>query len=90
MSSVKRIVLDVLKPLHPDALAFASAIADSHPGCHVTVTVSEIDAKTETTLVTVEGDDIIYDELAATIGSLGASVHSIDAVEVSSAARPER
>ncbi len=90
MSAVKRIVLDVLKPLDPDALTFASAIADQLPGCRVTVTVSEVDAKTETTLVTVEGDAIVYDDLAATIGSLGASVHSIDAVEVSSADQPER
>ena len=57
---------------------------------NVTVTVSEVDAKTETTLVTVEGDAIVYDDLAATIGSLGASVHSIDAVEVSSADQPGR
>lgn len=82
MSTVKRIVLDVLKPLHPNALEFATAIADGHPGCRVTVTVSEIDAKTETTLVTVEGDAIVYDDIAATISGLGASVHSIDAVEV--------
>jgi hypothetical protein len=90
MSAVKRIVLDVLKPLDPDALAFASAIADRHPGCRVTVTVSEVDAKTETTSVTVEGDAIVYDDLAATIGSLGASVHSIDAVEVSNTDQPGR
>ena len=90
MSSVKRIVLDVLKPLHPNALEFASAIADRHAGCRVTVTVSEVDAKTETTLVIVEGDAIVYDDIVATIGSLGASVHSIDAVEVSSVAQPGR
>ncbi len=90
MSSVKRIVLDVLKPLNPNALEFASAIADRHPGCRVTVTVSEVDAKTETTLVTIEGDAIVYEDILASIGSLGASVHSIDAVEVSSVAHPER
>ena len=85
MSAVKRVVLDVLKPLQPNALEFASAIADRHAGCRVTVTVSEVDARTETTLVTIEGDAIPYDEVVSTINSLGASVHSIDAVEVSSA-----
>ena len=89
MSSVKRVVLDVLKPLHPNALDFASAIADRHPGCRVTVTVSEVDAKTETTLVTIEGDALAYDDIVATIGGLGASVHSIDAVEVSSVTQAE-
>jgi len=90
MPAVKRIVLDVLKPLQPNALEFASAIAGQHADCRVTVTVSEVDAKTETTLVTIEGDNIRYDDIVATIGSLGASVHSIDAVEVSSAADPGR
>ena len=52
--------------------------------------MSEVDAKTETTLVTIEGDAIVYEDILASIGSLGASVHSIDAVEVSSVAHPER
>jgi hypothetical protein len=83
MAAVNRIVLDVLKPLQPNALEFAVAIADRHSGCRVTVTVSEVDAKTESTLVTIEADAIPYDAIVATINGLGASVHSIDAVEVS-------
>ena len=88
MVTVKRIVLDVLKPHQPNALEFAGAIADRHSGCHVKVTVTEVDEKTETTVVAIESDDIPYEAIVDTITSLGASIHSIDEVEVSSAAQP--
>lgn len=84
MPSVTRIVLDVLKPLEPNALEFANAIADQNDGCRVKVTVTEVDEKTQTTVVVVESEDISYEAIAETITGLGASVHSIDEVEVSS------
>jgi len=90
MSLIKRVVLDVLKPHQPNALEFASIIADKHSGCRVTVTVTEIDEKTETTVIGIESDDIPYKAIVETITSMGASVHSIDEVEVSSAPQPDR
>ena len=89
MPLIKRVVLDVLKPHQPNVLEFASAIADNHSGCRVKVIVTEVDEKTETTVVSIESDDISYDAVVDTIMSLGASVHSIDEVEVSSAPQPE-
>jgi hypothetical protein len=86
MSILKRIVLDVLKPHHPNALDFAGAIADGVGGCcRIRVTVTEMDEKTESTLVTIEGEDIPYGDIVELITRLGASVHSIDEVEVSGA-----
>ena len=83
MSTLKRIVLDVLKPRHPNALDFAGAIADGTGGCcRIRVTVIEVDEKTESTVVAIEGDDIPYQEIVEVITRLGASVHSIDEVEV--------
>jgi hypothetical protein len=84
MSLIKRVVLDVLKPLHPNALEFASAIADQHQGCCVKISVTEVDEKTETTVLIVESEDIPYEKIVTTISSLGGSVHSIDEVEVTS------
>jgi hypothetical protein len=89
MPLIKRVVLDVLKPHQPNVLEFASAIVDKHSGCRVKVTVTEVDEKTETTVVSIESDDIPYDAVVETITNLGASVHSIDEVEVSSAPQPE-
>lgn len=84
MSSVTRIVLDVLKPHEPNALEFASVIADQNKGCRVKVRVTEVDEKTQTTVVVVESDDISYEAIVDTITGLGASVHSIDEVETCS------
>jgi hypothetical protein len=83
MTVLTRIVLDVLKPHVPNALEFAKAIADNNPGCQVTVTVIEVDEKTETTLVTIEGDEIVYENIVDKISNLGGSIHSIDEVTVS-------
>jgi hypothetical protein len=88
MPVIKRVVLDVLKPHQPNALEFASAIAGRHDGCLIRITVIEVDEKTESTLLEVQGEDVPYDGIVETINSLGASVHSIDEVEVSSAGMP--
>ena len=47
------------------------------------LTVTEVDKKTESTIVTIEGRDISFDEIKTAIEQMGASVHSIDEVEVS-------
>ncbi|MGD8591432.1 MAG: DUF211 domain-containing protein [Gammaproteobacteria bacterium] len=83
MTLLTRIVLDVLKPHVPNALEFAKAIADNNAGCQVTVTVVEVDEKTESTMVTIEGNEIEYEQVVDAVTSLGASVHSIDEVTVS-------
>jgi len=82
MVSVRRVVLDVLKPHHPNALEFARLIAEVGPGYRVRLTVSEVDEKTETLQVEIEGSAIDFDTIEATINNLGGSLHSIDEVEV--------
>lgn len=83
MSFLKRIVLDVLKPHQPTILEFASTIADLHINSRVKITVTEVDDKTETTVMIIEGDDLPYSAIEEKIMSLGASIHSIDEVDVS-------
>ena len=82
MINVKRIVLDILKPHHPDALEFARTIAACGHDYHVQLTVAEMDEKTETLQLVVEGADVDMDKVREAIGELGGSLHSIDAVEV--------
>ena len=89
MASVKRVVLDVLKPHRPNALEFARAIADQHKGHSVTVKVTEMDEKTETTVLVIESDDMDYEGIVETIVDLGGSVHSIDEVKVTSGSETE-
>lgn len=85
MTQVKRVVLDILKPHHPDALQFCSHIADLGSDYRVKLAVQEMDEKTQTLKLIVEGSDINFDALQDVIARMGASLHSIDEVEVTSA-----
>jgi len=82
MTQIKKLVLDVLKPHQPNALEFATALADLGDGLSINVAVEEVDEKTESIIVLIEGENIDYDLIAERIKELGASVHSIDEVEV--------
>ncbi len=82
MPKVKRIILDVLKPRSPSSLDFAKAIAEQESPCKVQLTVEEVDEKTESITLVIEGEDIPFDAIVDTIQNLGGSLHSIDEVEV--------
>jgi hypothetical protein len=82
MALVKRMVLDVLKPHHPNALDFAQSIANEGPDYRVRLTVNEVDENTETLQVIVEGEAIDFEKIQEAISGLGGSLHSIDEVEV--------
>lgn len=82
MVSVKKVVLDVLKPHQPNALEFSQAIAKVGTDYHVHLTVLEVDENTETLQIEIEGNAIDFDAIQASINDLGGSLHSIDEVEV--------
>jgi len=82
MVSVKRVVLDVLKPHHPNGFEFSTAIAEKIRGCRVKLRVSEVDEKTETVVLVIEGEKLPYDAITEVISSMGGTVHSVDEVEV--------
>jgi hypothetical protein len=87
MVLVKRLVLDVLKPHDPSVLEFGRLLAQQ--GEHlVKLTVLEMDDKTETLQLVIEGPDIDFDRVQAAITGFGASLHSIDEVEVASQPEP--
>jgi len=89
MIKVKKLVLDILKPHQPNALEFASALAEQAGEIQVTLSVVEVDEKTESVIAEIEGNDIDYTCLTEHIKALGASVHSIDEVQVISADKKE-
>jgi len=82
MVQVKQIMLDVLKPHRPTVLEVASAIAALAGDYRVRITVQAVDEKTESVLIEVEGANIDMETIDETMRGLGASVHSIDMVEV--------
>jgi hypothetical protein len=80
MPKIKRLVLDVLKPHHPNVLDFALAIAGTGEDFQVKLKVIEMDDKTETLEVIIEGSDIVLEPIVTAINELGGSLHSIDGV----------
>ncbi len=82
MASVQRLVLDILKPHQPNALEFANAIAALGDSYKVEIRVLEVDDKTETLLVAIEGDGLDFERISNAINENGASLHSIDEVSV--------
>ena len=82
MVSVRRVVLDVLKPHQPGAVEFSRAIAKVGSDYRVCLTVVEMDEKTETLQLEIAGGSVDLEAVEAAIASMGASLHSIDEVEV--------
>ena len=84
MVSVKKMVLDVLKPHRPNALEFSKAIAEGGPDYRVQLIVLAVDESTETLQVVVEGKSLDFEAIQSAINTMGGSLHSIDEVEVQS------
>lgn len=83
MIAIRRLVLDILKPHHPSILEFSKLLA-SQGHYRVGVNVSEMDDQTQTLEVWIEGDDIDFERIQDAITDFGASLHSVDQVEVES------
>ncbi|WP_022949638.1 DUF211 domain-containing protein [Methylohalobius crimeensis] len=89
MPVVTRLVLDVLKPHQPNALEFVQSVLMLDSLDRVKLTVEEMDEKTESVILLVEGVDIQYQELVDVIASMGGSVHSLDEVDLTKRPAPE-
>jgi hypothetical protein len=80
--SIKRILLDVLKPREIPTIEISKKICEIDGISNVTVVVTEVDARTETLKVTIRGEDICYEKVASTLQDGGCVVRSVDEVEV--------
>lgn len=81
MARVKRLLLDVLAPRDPNVLALGRVLAEQGES-RVRLSVVEMDDQTQTLQIDIEGPDIDFDRVQATIADFGASLHSIDEVEI--------
>jgi hypothetical protein len=80
MGNLRRLVLDVLKPLDPSIVSLVQLLADLEGVDGVNISIYEIDRRVENAKITVEGQDLGYDEITGVIQENGGSVHSIDEV----------
>ena len=78
---LRRLVLDILKPIKGPSLVDVSRELASLPGIDgVNITVKEIDVETITISITIEGQDIDYERVKDKLEELGCIIHSIDQV----------
>jgi len=78
MSKVRRLVLDVLKPLDPDIIKLSRVLSDLSGVDAVNISIYEIDRRVENAKITIEGSDINYEMIQRVIEDEGGTVHSID------------
>lgn len=79
--NVRRLVLDVDKNLNrPTLMELAAAIAGVRGVDGFNIAVTEIDAETVGTEITVEGNNIDHEQLTRSIESVGAVVHGLDEI----------
>jgi hypothetical protein len=89
MPRIRKVELDILKPHLPNVLELASAVAALGRDYRASLDVVEMDEKTETLVMVVEGEDLDYRRIEEVIRSLGASIHSVDKCVVTGDPEPE-
>ncbi len=80
IGKIRRLVIDALKPMEPNIIELAKVISLKDGVSAVNISMVEIDLKVENAKITIEGDDIIYEEIKELIEDMGGSIHSIDEV----------
>jgi hypothetical protein len=80
MGNLRRLVLDVLKPLEPSIVQIVQFLADIEGVDGVNISIYEIDRRVENAKFTIEGHDLRYEEITHVIEENGGSIHSIDEV----------
>ncbi len=80
MGNLRRIVLDVLKPLEPNIVDLVKKVSRLSGVEGVNITIYEVDHRVENAKITVEGNELSFSELKVIIEENGAAIHSIDEV----------
>jgi len=82
-ASVKRIVLDSLKPRETSIIELSQALCSIDGVDQVDITVTEVDVKTETIKLVIRGSNLNYEEISKTMADHGSTIRSIDEISVS-------
>ena len=82
--TIRRLVIDVLVPHQPSEIVYAEKLSKLDGIEGTTVHVLEVDQKTKTVEMTIEGEALVFKDIKKIIEELGGSVHSIDRVSAGS------
>lgn len=80
MSNLRRVVLDVLKPMEPDIVELSQVLADLEGVDGVNIAIYEIDRRVENAKITIEGNNLPFEDIVVIIEENGGAVHSVDEV----------
>jgi len=80
-------VIDSLKPRETTILDLSKALCKIEGIDEVDITVTEVDVKTETIKITLRGSDVNYEEVTHIMQHDGATIRSVDEVNVSKLSR---
>ncbi len=78
---LRRLVLDVLKPLKDPSIVDVALELSKVKGVEaVNITVNEVDVETLSLTIVIEGNDIDFEQVKNVLEEVGAAIHSIDQV----------
>jgi len=80
MATIRRLVLDTLKPHEPSIIELAEELSELEGVIAVNISIYELDRKVENAKITIEGENIVYGDVSHIIEDLGGTIHSIDEV----------
>jgi hypothetical protein len=80
MGQLRRLVLDVLKPMEPSIVELSQMLAEIEGVEGVNISIYEIDRRVENAKITIEGSNLPYTSIMELIEENGGAIHSIDEV----------
>ncbi|MFB6112978.1 MAG: DUF211 domain-containing protein [Halodesulfurarchaeum sp.] len=80
MSSIKRLVLDLLKPHEIETVEFVRSLSEVRGVEGVNASLLETDNQVQNLKLTIEGKNVDYEAVTETITNLGGTIHSVDEI----------
>ncbi|SHG94690.1 DUF211 domain-containing protein [Halobaculum gomorrense] len=80
MATVRKVVVDVLKPHAPPLVEFTERVSETAGVDSASSRLIELDRDVQNIEVTVEGVDVDYGAVVDAVEGIGATVHSVDEV----------
>lgn len=81
MSGISRLILDVLKPHKPSIHTMAQELVGAGGGIEgVNITLMETDRNTQSIKIIIQGVNLDYSVISASLEEMNAAIHSLDQV----------
>ncbi len=77
---ITKIVLDIVKPHNPSIIELAQGLGELRGVDRVDISVQDYDSNIERLKLTIEGEDLDYEEIARLVRYYGGNVASLDGV----------